>query len=380
MKKIDLSKVKKVLIIRPRAIGDVVLTTPFIRALRKALPQAQIDYVVEPFASKALEGNPHLNNIYVFDRHKMKKEPANIRAIKKNTLKKTGPFAKMVNNIIFYIKLRAQRYDLTFDLWGNLRTALMSFLTGARYRVGFTFRGRKYFYNYRVEPDPQAKYNAWYHMDLLKAAGIPDDGQQTEFYLDAAAEKFASEFYEQAGVKPWEKVIGLNGAGSWATKRWPEKKLSAVCAMILEKIPGSRVLVLWGPGEKEMAQAIIDGATSQKGRVLLAPQTDLKQLGAVLKRLDGLVTNDGGPGHIAVALGVPSVTVFGPTNYKSWAPAGDPLHSVVFSKVACAPCDKMECPEKGIICMESVSETEVFAALQDLLNRAADKKIKNKTC
>lgn len=349
--KVDLKKIRRALIIRHKAIGDIILVTAFIRALKKALPWAEIDMVVEPMGIEVLRGNPNISNIIVYEKNRLKKAPLGV---------------KIRDTAAFYAGLAGRKYDIVFDLWGNLRTALMSFLTGAKARVGFNFRGRKYFYNIVVKPDEPPKYNAFYHMDLLKAIGIPDDGGKTDFFIGKEDEKYAENFYSSINVQSRESVIGLNPAGTWITKRWPEYKFAQLADIIIGSLKGKKIVIVWGPGEKPMAEKILSLITADKSGVFLAPPTTLKQLGAVIARMDAFVSNDGAPNHLATALDVPGVTVFGPTNYKSWVPAGNARHVEVHSKLACAPCDKMACPA-DIECMNGIEATEVFLKLGALL-------------
>ncbi len=367
MKKVDLSQVRKVLIIRARAIGDVILTTPFIRAIKKALPQAEIDYLVEPFAEPVLRGNPYISNIILFKRYSHKRELPAVRFMRKNELKNDGFFVKILETGRFYSYLMGRKYDVVFDLWGNLRTALLSFLTGAKYRAGFNFRGRKYFYNLRFQPDVPPKYNVYYHMDLLKLAGIPEDGEHTDFFTDAGDEKYADDFLNSIGVKPGMKLIGLNPMGSWVTKRWPPEKFASLAVEIQKEFPGCRVIIIWGPGEKPLAGQILGMIGQGKKDVFMAPETGIKQLGALIKKFDLLVTNDGAPKHIAVAVGTPTVTVYGPTNFLSWGPANNPAHAEAHSPLDCAPCDRMACADKGIECMQKISVSEVLEKTKKLL-------------
>lgn len=367
IKKIDKSKIKKILILRPRAIGDVILTTPFIRNLRKEFPDAQIDYLVEEFVKPVLEDNPYISNILILKRHKLNKEPENIKAIK-NKLKKLNPFVKIVSDAGFYFNLIKQRYDIVFDLWGNLRTALISFLTGAKYRVGFTFRFRKYFYNIKVKPDIVPKYNANYHLDLLRAIGITPDSDRTEFFIAEKDIRFIKEFFESVGIKENDTIIGLSGSGSWITKRWFPEKFSKLGEIILDGIKNAKIVILWGPGEKEMAEQIKSGIRVYRDRVFLAPETDLKQLGALIKNLDLLITNDGAASHLAVALSTKSITIYGPTNPVSWSPADNQMHLTVSPLVNCAPCDKTVCPYGTIECMRSIDEKKVFEYVKEILN------------
>ncbi|MCE5300877.1 MAG: glycosyltransferase family 9 protein [Spirochaetia bacterium] len=351
MKNIDLNKVKKILIIRHRAIGDIILVTPFIRALRKALPDAEIDMVVEPMGIEVVEGNPYLSGYRVFE---------------KNRLKKAHLFAKIKGTLDFYAGLYRRRYDLVFDLWGNLRTALMALLTGAGYRVGFNFRFRKYLYTHVVVPDGAAKYNAYFHMDLLKPLGIQNDGEKLDFYTGPDDEKAADDFIAGTGVLKGTPVFGLNGAGSWITKRWPEYRFARLADIILEKHPGALIIIIWGPGEREMAERIYSLIKGDKKNVRLSPPTTLKQLAAIIKRMDAFISNDGAPNHIAVAVDTPSVTVFGPTNHLSWVPAGNLRHLEVHSTIACAPCDRMSCPTQ-IECMNSMEAETVYQRVAQLL-------------
>jgi ADP-heptose:LPS heptosyltransferase len=367
MKTVDLTKVRRILIIRARAIGDVILTTPFIRAIKKALPNAEIDFLVEPFAEPALRGNPYLHNIIIFKRYSPEKELPAVKFMRKNELKNDGFFVKIIDTVKFYMMLRDRKYDLVFDLWGNLRTALLGFLTGARYRAGFNFRGRKYFYNIRVEPDVPPKYNVYYHMDLLKPLGIPEDGEQTDFFTGKEDEKYASDFLDSTGVNDKDKLVGVNAMGSWATKRWPPEKFSALADAIMSEYKDVRIILIWGPGELDSTQKIKDGVKTDKTRVFMAPETSIKQMGALIAGLGLLVTNDGAPKHIAVAVGTPSVTVYGPTNYRSWGPAANPAHAAVYSRLDCAPCDKMDCGDRAIECMKKVEVSEVFEAVKKVM-------------
>jgi len=345
--KVELSKIKKVLIIRPGAIGDVLLTTPFIRALKKALPEAVIDYAAAPFPAKILEGNPYLSNVIVFD---------------KNKYKDAGFIGKNINDLKFYLSLAKNKYDLVFDLFGNLRSALMAFFSGARYRAGFTFRVRKHLYNIKVKPAQDPMYNVHYHTQLLTAIGIPEDGEELDFIIPESEKAKAAQFINT--VKSGGPVIGINPSGTWPTKRWPEEKFGELAGLILNGIKGSSVIVLWGPGEQHMAEKVLKNCPVKQG-IIIAPQTSLKELAALIGQMDVLVTNDGAPKHIAVAVKTPAVTVFGPTNSISWNPRDNPYYPAVASALSCAPCDKTQCPDRDIECMKKISAADVFEAVKN---------------
>ncbi|HDT14951.1 MAG TPA: glycosyltransferase family 9 protein [Firmicutes bacterium] len=342
MKTIDLTKVKKILVIRPGAIGDVLLTTPFVRALKKALPGAVIDYAVRPFAAEVLEGNPNIDNIRLIE--------------------KRG----VISDMKFYRSIAAAKYDIVFDLFGNLRTALITFFSGARYRTGFNFRFRKYFYNVKVVPYPDAVYNVYFHLQLLFPAGIKNDGEETEIFLSEENEAKADEFIGGLRKKNSGSVVGFNPAGTWYTKKWPEKSYSGLGNMIIDEYQEACIVILWGPGEKETALRAAEGIKA-KERVFLSPETSLKEMAAMIKKMDVLVSNDGAGKHLAVAVKTPAVTIYGPTNHISWNPGGSGEYPAVFSRESCAPCDRTSCEK--FVCMESISPSEVMEKIRTILDR-----------
>jgi len=349
-RKIETDKLQRALIIRTRAIGDILLTTPFIRTLKKRIPNIEIDYLCEPLGLPILQGNPYLNSIIAYE---------------KNKLQKGAPSVRIKETFRLYADLRKRKYDIVFDLFGNLRTALMSFLTGARYRVGFTFRGRQAFYNIKVKPDIEPKYNVFYHMDLLKAINVENDGERLDFYFENEDKTYIESFLSAKKISNKDVIIGLNPAGSWPTKRWPEQKFSELADMLVEDVKESKLIIIWGPGEAQMADSIITGMKGDKSRVFIAPDTSIKQLGALIKQMRVLITNDGAPKHIADALDTPTVAIFGPTNYKSWNPVNNAIHIAVTSGIECAPCDKTECHD--IKCMESIRPEQVLGYVKKLL-------------
>ncbi|MFW6211190.1 MAG: glycosyltransferase family 9 protein [bacterium] len=342
MKKADLAEVKKILVIRPGAIGDVLLTTPFIRALKKALPGAVIDYAVRPFAAHVLEGNPGINSI--------------------KFIEKKGFFP----DLKFYREIAREKYDLVFDLFGNLRTALIAFFSGARYKTGFNFRFRKYFYNIKVAPHPKARYNVYFHMQLLDALGIKQDGPDTEIFIREKDEKKSREFIGRLKAEYTGPVVGLNPAGTWYTKKWPEKSYARLGDMVLEKYPDASVVVLWGPGEKETALNIAAYA-EKKESFFPAPETSLREMAAIIRDLDVLVTNDGAGKHLAAAVRTPAVTIYGPTDHISWNPEDEDRYPVVISREPCAPCDKVACG--NFICMQGIEPREVMEKTENILKQ-----------
>ena len=146
---------------------------------------------------------------------------------------------------------------------------------------------------------------------------------------------------------------------------WQPEKFAGLIDALIRNNGKNRFIILWGPGEKPLAESIAGMITGDKKNVFIAPETSIKQMGALIRKFDLLVTNDGGPKHIAVAVGTPTLTVYGPTNFGSWGPADDPMHLEVHSMDKCAPCDKMSCD--NFICMENVKVEDMLEKSLQLL-------------
>ena len=202
-------------------------------------------------------------------------------------------------------------------------------------------------------------------MDLLKTVGIPEDGEQTEFYTPAEDDKFADGFISKAGKAG--KLIGISAVGSWKTKRWPPAKFSELMDAMIRNNKENRFIVFWGPGEKQLAESVVNMVKEEKKNIFLPPETTVKQMAAIMKKLDLLVTNDGAAQHIAVALGTPALTIYGPTHYKAWGPSNNPRHLEVHSADACAPCDRMACD--NFICMDNIKVEDVLEKALRLLDK-----------
>ncbi|HVM32076.1 MAG TPA: glycosyltransferase family 9 protein [bacterium] len=308
----------KILFIRLKAIGDVVLCTPLIRALRRAYPKAQIDFLADAFPARLLGHNPYLNRV--------------LTAPPKGSSWKT--------QWDFFKALRRNRYDLVFDLFGNPRSAWMALLSGAPARVGYAYRGRRWAYSHPVPMNRVRKYQVEVNLDVLRHWGIEADGARTEIFLTEDERREGESTLGLLGLpKNGAPRVGLNPTGTWSAKRWPRAYWRDLISLLNGK--GIRPILLTGPSDGEELAAIRRGLEEQS---LAAPETDLRQLAGIIQGLDLLIGNDGAPQHIAQALDVRSLTLFGPTWGISWNKPEDPRHLFLQDAPPCGPCDKTLCP------------------------------------
>ncbi len=335
---IDHSKINKILVIKLRAIGDVLLSTIVLKNLRSAFPNAHIDFLTEKPSREVVEGNPILDSIIVFDN-------------------------KHQHGLSLLAKVRWQHYDLVIDLFGNPRSAIVTWFSGARYRVGYRLKWRQYCYNIVVEPRGGEVHNAEFNLDALHAIGVSVHDRSIAFFLDSEAEQFAERFFSEAGLQD-KFVIALNPGGGWYTKRWRLSQFAELADMITREY-NAVILLIWGPGEEADVQLI---QSLMRSKSIIIPRTNLKQLAALLKRSSILVTNDSGPMHIAASIGTPIIAIFGPTNPELQGPYNVECEIVQHQQLVCLGCNFTECPI-GNLCMEELSAVEVFRWFKVLMTR-----------
>ena len=327
----DISPVRSILVIKPRAAGDVVLATPALRNLRRAYPSAVIDFLTEsPFAD-LVRGNPDVTHVVVHDRARM-------------------------SGLDLIRSVRRRRYEMVIDLFGNPRTALVTFLSGARVRVGYRFRGRQYAYTMLVEPRGASVHNVQFNLDAIEALGVPVADRSPVVPFSANDEEYIDGFLASIGG-PGGPLVGVNSAGGWYTKRWGVRRFAQLCDRLVAD-HGCSVLLTWGPGEREHVESI---RNEMREPSFIPPPTTFPQLAALLKRCDFVVSNDTGPMHIAAAVGTPVLGIYGPTNPALQGPYGDAHVTVRNEGLTCLGCNLTSCPI-GHPCMEELTVPVVLSA------------------
>jgi lipopolysaccharide heptosyltransferase II len=341
-----MKNVEKILIIKLRAIGDVVLSTIVLDNIRAAYPEARIDFLTEDACKEVVLANPILNNVLAYER----KEIARL-----------NPFRQLQRNIRFLNMVRHQHYDLVFDFFGNPRSALITWWSRARIRVGYSYRFRTYAYTVVVPSRAHEIHESLWHLDALQAVGLPIVSRRLSFFVGEGSKNFADNFWQQEELYN-QRVLALNFSGGWPTKRWSCDRFAHL-ADCLSELYHARILLIWGPGEKDTALEIQELATRP---TTLIPETNLKQLAAILQKIDLLVTTDSGPMHIAAAMGTPCVALFGPTNAKLQGPYGEQHQIVKSDTLDCLGCNRLDC--ESIACMENITVKDVLHAVRKCLS------------
>ena len=327
----------KILIIQTAFLGDVVLTIPLIQAAKKYL-KAQISVVCIPSTKNILEGHPSIDEIIVFD--------------KKNSEK--GFFSL----IKFIKKLKEKKFDVAIIPHPSFKSGLISYLAAIPERIGFSNSAGRFFFTNKVFFDKN-KHQLERYLDLLKHFGIEVKEEKTEIYIDEEGKKFADY------VLPKNKIIfGINPGSIWATKRWPAEKYAQLADKIITEF-GAEILIFGGPDDIDIAKNV-EKNMEQKA-INFAGKTTLKQLSVLTQMCKVFVTNDSGPMHIAAAMNIPVVAIFGPT-IKQFGFFPYSKKAIVIEKnVPCRPCSPHgpnKCPEKHFNCMNKITVSEVFDAVK----------------
>jgi len=336
---VDHSRIHKILVIKLRAIGDVLLSSVVLNNLRAAFPSARIDFLTETPSRGILEGHPALSSLVIFD-------PKN----------ETG--------LDLVLRVRRERYDCVIDLFGNPRSAIVTLLSGARIRAGYRFGWRKFCYNIVAEPRGSRIHNRDFNLDVLALLDVPAGDTSLTIPVGAKAEEFAEAFFREHSLAG-KTVVAVNAGGGWYTKRWGIRNFAALADRLAGE-HGAEILVCWGPGEKDDALTV---QNTMHHPARLIPPTSLQELAAILRRCSAMVTNDSGPMHIAAVMGTPVLAVFGPTNPRFQGPVGEGHVVVRNERLDCLGCNLTKCPI-GLPCMEKLTVEEMVAGFGKLRLRS----------
>lgn len=332
----------KVLLIRASRIGDFVCATPAFRALRGALPGAEITLVGLPFVEELVDRSPHLDRFIRFPGFPGMAEQ----------------FFEPRVAVGFFAAMHAEHFDLAVQMHGSgANSNPFALLCGARTTAGFVRPGDQPGCLDAAIPYPATGHAVDRLLALSDFLGAPRAGDETEFPIwqrdEAAADVLLSE-----AERP---LIGLHAGARDAVKRWNRERFAAVASELWRQ-RGGTIVFIGGDEERDASKGMMKTGVPYLD---LAGRTSLAVLGAIIRRLSVLVTNDSGPAHIGYALGTPTITIFGGTSPLMWGPRGGP-HRVVAHHVPCRPCELASCPI-DYDCLEHVRTEMVVKAVDDVL-------------
>lgn len=325
----------KILIIKPSALGDIIHSLPFLAALHKRYPEAEIHWVVAKGLHTFLEDHPLIDRLWIMD---------------KEGWKKIDRFRRTLAEINAFRKgLRNEHFDISVDLSGLLRSGLITWAAGATYRLGFSDsdEGSPFFYTHKIVGGEQIHAIDRY----LKLAELLDcDTSQIVYPFPPLPD-----VSELSASLPDKFCIIAPSAGKKAN-RWPAKRFGQLAASL--SLPS---VVISSPADRDIVEEVV--AASKGKAINFAGRTGLKELVSLIAKARFFVCNDTGPMHIAAALDVPVYALFGPANPIRTGPYGD-SHTIIREKLTCSPCYAQKpCSKYKWRCMDDLTVEKVLQAI-----------------
>lgn len=337
----------------PNWIGDVVMATPTLRALRTHFgPTARLTGIGRPLMSEVLAATPWLDEMVPFDPRGSKLELRTQAVVQ---------------------RLRQQRFDTAVLLTNSFRTALMAWRSGARQRVGYARGGRSLWLSDRLY---QAKTDGRFvpspvlddYLRLAYHLGCPTESPRLELATLDEDERAADETWRRLGIEDDDSVVVVNTGGAFgAAKQWPVEYFAALTQRMAMQL-NLRMVIVCGPAEREAAQRIVDLARHDHVRSIAEEPLSIGLTKACVRRSDLMITTDSGPRHFAAAFGVPVVTLFGPTHIR-WSETHYANAAHLQVDVPCGPCQQRVCPLVHHRCMRDLSVQDVYDAVVEMLSR-----------
>ncbi len=354
---------RKVLIINPFGIGDVLFTTPVINNLNANIPGIKIGYLCNSRTAEILGNDPLIDHIFIYDRDEFE------------SVKKKSFFAWAKKGIDFINSIKDKRFDLALDFSLNSQYGFFCWLAGIKKRVGFDFKGRGLYLTDRIKfAGYLDKHVVQYYADLLKFLGLESKDNNLKLYINPKDELKVDNLLAQQGASSTELLIGIiPGAGrSWGKdaylKHWPAKNFALLADKLIENYP-AKIIIMGDFKETDIAKEVI--SSMRHKAIDLSGKTSIGELSALIGKMSLVIANDGGPLHMAVALGLKTLSIFGPVDDLVYGPFPPyAKHVVVTKDIYCRPCYKnFRYPvcNNDHRCLEEITVGEVYEQLGRLI-------------
>jgi len=327
---------KRILIVNVNWLGDVLMSTASIRAIKKAYPESYLACMVPKRCVEVLSGNPNLDEIIVFD--------------EKDTHKWLSA------QIRFIRELKKKKFDIAFLFHRSFTRALIPFLAGIPERIGYCTKKRGMLLTRKIALPEDDIHRLDYYLNIPESYGVKSDGRYYEFFISDNDREFINNKLKELGIKQDDFVVVINPGGNWAPKRWPKENFARLSDKLINEL-GARIIISGADKDVELANEI--SSLMKQKPIILAGATNLKQLGALMEAVDLVISADSGPMHIAAAMGTDLIALFGPTKAALTSPLGKGKIAIIQMEVGCEiPCYKVNCKDSR--CMKAISPDYVF--------------------
>lgn len=343
---LDTRGIRRLLVRSTNWIGDAVMTTPAVSAIRANFPSARISMLVKPWVAPIFAHSPHVDQILMYDDR--------------------GRHAGTWGKVRLARELRRGHFDAAILLQNAVEAAIIAFMAGVGVRIGFDTDGRRLLLTHPVHrrADVLKIHQTGYYLEMLRGAGLTIGTHDLELKVGENARRQACKRLEALGLRDGRAVVGINPSATFGpTKQWFPERFAQLADRVRAAFD-AHVVLFGGPGDRGLGQRIASGM--KRPPVDLCGRTTLGEAMALIQACDLFVTNDSGLMHVAAALDVPLVAIFGSTNPVATGPSSR-RSRVVQSPVDCAPCLKPHCPLGHMDCMRNITVGDVFGAVREML-------------
>ena len=338
---------KRILIVNVNWIGDVIFSTPFIKAVRDAYPDSYIACLLHPRCADILKGSPRIDEIIIYDEE--------------------GEHKGIIGKLTLISYLRKIHFDMAFILHRSFTKALLTFLAGIKERIGYPTKNRGLLLTKTIDLPEEEAHKVEYFLGLARGFGIKVREISYEFFVHERDRDSIKKFLKKHNVADKDRLIVLCPGGNWGPKRWPKKSFAELADMLSEKLNAKIIL----SGAKKDALLVEEIRSIMKSvPVISCGLTTLKELGALLERADLVIANDSGPMHLAVAMKSNVIALFGPTSPGLTGPYGKGNYKVIWKTEDCeVPCYDVTCTDNR--CMKLITVEEAFKKSEEMLTQNA---------
>ena len=357
MSPIDPEQIRRIVIRVNNWIGDVVMISPAVRAIRAHFQEARIAILAKRWVLETVRGDPFYDDLIEYD--------------------STGAHRGIAGRLRLAAALRRERFDLAILFQKAFDAAALAFLGGARLRVGYATDVRSWLLTHPLDPPPPETHHVQMFLGIARALGCPIVDSFPSFHLRAEDRAGAASLLDAAGLAGHRPLVTFHPGASKEPRAWHPDRFAALGRRMAER-KGARIILLGSSGERGLLERIAGGIP--RGVVFLPPaDLPIKVAAGVVERCQLFIGNDSGPMHMAAALGVPTVAIFGPGTPRRTAPLAARGRVVVVTKeYPCSPCRQnffRECPASPAgkpFCLEEILVEDVERAATELLSRAGE--------
>lgn len=333
---------ERILIWEQNWLGDVLFSTPFIKAVRKKCENAYIAVMLNYSCKEILEGNPRINEIILYD------EKTKHRGLK--------------GEIKLIRRLKKESFDTVFLLHRSLSRALIAYFAGIRNRIGYFYIKRNFILTDIVDAPRKPLHKIEYFLKMAGYIGADISDKNLEFFINDTDREYIENLIKRNEIEKSGPIIAINPGGNWPPKRWPEENFAKLADILIKKY---KVRIMITGSENDISRALRIQELAHNKLFISCGKTTLKQLGALYEKAKIVISGDSGPLHIARAVGADVIALFGPTSPELTGPYGEGSYSVIQKDVGCrTPCYNAECSDNK--CMKAISVEDVLEAVKKI--------------